>query len=918
MELTRRTFSALAGTTVLGLSLGGGSIGAAIPSDAGNGTDGTQVPTGPPPAPPTADGHRHQVGFDRHSLLVDGRRLVLWPGELHPFRLPSPSLWRDVLQRMRAHGYNAVSVPVAWNHHSFGPGRHDFTGVRDLDLFLRTAAEERLYVVLRPGPWLGADLDTGGLPAWLAATGCRARSTDPAYLRHADAWLADVDAVAARHLYTHGGGTVLLYQLEETPDRAYRDHLRRRVRADGIDVPLVTGYAERRPSGGAADERLRRLGRFAEGAALPNVSLAYGGSSWGWLAAAGATASHGAGAALDGGRQPTDELAVTHQLGHLLRHVPDFARLEPAARARASDERLAVTHLANPDTGLQVYVLRNDSGAAVTASLSGTPVEPPVTVPAGDARLLVAGMSLGGERKLAYSTAQPMALLSAGRWDIAVFTGRRGETAHVALDCPSRPKPTRLDPEAAWAYERGRLHVTAPLGKGGLTRVRVRDGGSDRTLLLLFADDATSLRLWPCTTPSGGAFLVYGPTLLRSASVHGDTVRLTGDTTDDLGVEVWGPHGTTGVEWNGSPLRPDRGLGGSITAERPPGGAPPMVLPALTGWRRRTGDPESAPEFDDSDWTVADWRTSTGATPVPDHQPVLFADDYGCHTGDVWYRGRLAHPAGLEALSLTWGAAADGLLMAWLDGEPLGTHRMPDADDPAAGRRTRTATARFALPERLRRRLRERPAAGPATVLSVLVRPMGHSAQVDARGTHRAARGLIGAFFEGATPQVRWRLQGAAGTDPVRGPLNTGGLYGEREGWHLPGYDDGGWQPVTLPRAEPRQGVTWYRTEFRLGVDPDVDASVGLEFGDGGPAVRRHRVQIFLNGWNLGQYVGGGPPHTFALPSGILRTGAAVNTLALAVLSDGDSPSGPGEVRLTLLGVAAGGLPVAPVDSPGR
>ncbi|MCZ9342675.1 beta-galactosidase, partial [Streptomyces sp. TRM76130] len=117
---------------------------------------------------------------------------MLWPGELHPFRLPSPSLWRDVLEKMRAHGYNAVEVPVAWNVHSPAPDRYDFTGVRDLDLFLRTAAGTGLYVVVRPGPYIGADVDGGGLPGWLAATGARPRTTDAAYLRHADAWLSRV------------------------------------------------------------------------------------------------------------------------------------------------------------------------------------------------------------------------------------------------------------------------------------------------------------------------------------------------------------------------------------------------------------------------------------------------------------------------------------------------------------------------------------------------------------------------------------------------------------------------------------------------------------------------------------------------------------------------------------------------------
>jgi hypothetical protein len=892
LGLSRRTFSALAGTTVLGLALGG-SGGAAPQASAAR-----TVPTGPPPGPPRADGVRHEVRFDRYSPVIDGRRLVLWAGEMHPFRLPSPSLWRDVLQKMRAHGYNTVGIRVAWNHHSPAPGRHDFTGVRDLDLFLRMAAETGLYVILRPGPSIGADVDRGGVPGWLTTV---AEDRE----RHVDAWLTAVDSIAVRHLYTQGRGTVLLYGIE--------DRYRSKVRADGIDVPIVRdapegngrsdgwpdpwggkGYAETRRVRDAAHERRERLSELAGGVALHDVSMAFGGTSWGWLPAPDVYTSYDYGAAIDEGRKQTPKLAPLHQLGHLLHHVPDFARLDPAAKVRAADDRIEVSHLTNPDTGSHVYVLRNDSAEAVTAMLPGTGIDVPVTVAARDAKLLATGLPLG-QRKLAFSTVQPMLFLNAGRQDIAVFAGRRGEMAQVVLECPSEPTPMRLDAEPAWAYSDGKLRVTAPLGVGGLSRVRVEGGGSDRPLLLFFADDATSLRLWPYETPSGQV-LVYGPALVRDVTLRGATAQLVGDTIAETGLEVWGPRGLTEVTWNGGAVRTRVSASGSLLAEALLPGVPQVTLPPLDGWRRRTENPESAPDFDDSTWTVADRTTSSGSTPVPDGQPVLFADDYGFHYGDVWYRGHVTDAEGAESVSLACCTGTQGLVTAWLDGKPLGTHRMPVPKNGTARKGSWTATATFRVPKKLRER--------DDHVLSVLVRRM----QQDDDGT---ARGLTGVTFEGASPKVRWRLQGATAPDPVRGPLNNGGLYGEREGWHLPGYDDRDWASAELPRDDRRQGVTWYRTTFRTAVDPGVDASVGLVLDDAPD--RAYRVQIFLNGWNMGQYVNDvGPQHTFVLPNGILRT-RGTNTLALAVLSDGTTPSGPGDVRLTLLGAAAGGVPVKPV-----
>ncbi|MEU1044554.1 beta-galactosidase [Streptomyces sp. NPDC005897] len=908
-KLGRRAFSALAGTTVLGLALGGSVSSAALPASGAPGP----VPTGRPPGPPGADGRRHRIALDRYSLLVDGRRLALWSGELHPFRLPSPSLWRDVLQKMRAYGHNAVSVRLAWNQHSPAPGRYDFTGVRDLDLFLRTAAECALYVVLHPGPYIGADVDAGGLPGWLTTVGGRARTTDPAYLRHADEWLARVNAIAARHQFTRGTGTVLLYRAD-TPGRADLDRLRDRLRADGIEVPLLhadspLAWEEPERTRDAAEARRAHFDRLAQGSTLHNVRMAFGGTSWGWLPAPSAPSpTYDPTAAIDEARRPTGKLAPLHQLGHLLRHVPDFARMAEAAAVRAADRRIRVRHLANPDTGAHAYVLRNDSAADVTSTvpMGGADVE--VTVPARDAKLLATGLHLGAGRRLAYATVQPMLSLSVGKLDIAAFVGRAGEMAHLVLDCPGEPWPTRLDEEAAWTFDRGKLHVMVPLKEDRLTRVRVRSGETDRTLLLLFADDAASLRLWPYETPSGRV-LVRGPELLREAALDGAVIRLTGDTVDERELEVWAPPGITDVTWNGAPVQAGLGRALSLMTVWPLPGVPDLVLPALDGWRRRTENFESRPDYGDEGWTVADRRTSHGTTPVPDGQPVLFADDYGFHYGDVWYRGRLTGAAGLESVSLSYRTGAHGLLMAWLDGEPLGSHRPRGTGD---GKGTWTATADFRLPRALRARGGED--GGP--VLSVLVRRTQRG-----QDAYRSARGLASARFEGASPDVRWRIMGAAAPDPVRGPLNTGGLYGERHGWHLPGYDDGAWEPgapVAAPDEDRRQGVTWYRTTFRLDVPPETDASVGLTVG--GTRARDVRVQVFLNGWNLGEYVGGdtGAPHTFVLPNGILRTRAAANTLALAVLSGGDTPPGPGPVRLELLGSAAGGVPVKPVPSPGR
>ena len=93
-------------------------------------------------------------------------------------------------------------------------------------------------------------------------------------------------------------------------------------------------------------------------------------------------------------------------------------------------------------------------------------------------------------------------------------------------------------------------------------------------------------------------------------------------------------------------------------------------------------------------------------------------------------------------------------------------------------------------------------------MLSVLTVNMGHEEDYNSTNGNKSARGLTGASLTGAPlTSITWRLQGVRGgeneIDPVRGPLSTGGLYGERAGWSLPGFPDQSWSTVTLPRPTP-------------------------------------------------------------------------------------------------------------------
>jgi len=946
----------------------------------------------------------HTITFDPYSLMVDGGRLFVWSGEFHPFRLPSPSLWLDILQKMKSSGYNAVCMYFNWSYHSAAPGSYDFTGVRDMDLVMRMAADTGIYVLARPGPYINGELNAGGFPGWLTSTAAVARTDDPVYLGYVDEWLTAIDGVLARHQLTDGGGTLLLYQIENeyasyigSPTGInYMAHLYAKVRADGITVPIYhndkgrngywvpgsfpmpdsnylyafdgypsasgappdwgyygtggakggasaspatpgfeaefgggyfdpwggapwqgQGYSYERAFDGPAYERQFYLTNVANGIKLQNVYMTFGGTSWGWLPASVVYTSYDYGAAISEPRQLTDKIPAMKELGYFLQAVPDITKLAAATPVSASNSLVVTYHLANPDTGTNFFFVRNDHTADLTFTVPVSTADGSYTVPRNgtlqlngkDMKVIVAGYRLDSAH-LVYSTSHLMTHAPIAAQDVALLASRPGDDGETVLRYPAAAAGPAVHVlggtgvTSSWDASTGDLLLDYP--HQGVTRIQVAPAG-DRPLLLLAVDDTTAGTFWRLDT-AAGPVLVSGPALVRTAAVRGAVLDLTGDTAAATPLEVWAPRPVAAVFWNGRPVPVTRTTSGSLASRSPLDGPPAVDLPALTGWKYAPENPEADPGFDDTGWTLASKTTSASATPVPAGQPVLFVDDYGFHYGDVWYRGSWSGTAGATSVSLSYQAGQVGMFLAWLDGQFLGAGEIPEPASSQSTTQGWTATVPLAI-----------PAAGQDDgphVLAVLVRSMSHQEDGGANQAFKQALGLTAVTFTGATPQLTWRIQGAAGGDQARGPLNNGGLFGERAGWYLPDFDDRSWTSVSLPNASTRPGVSWYRAGFRLNVPPGVDASLGLTITD--TPSKSYRAQIFLNGWNVGQYINNvGPQATFVLPTGLLRPDGE-NTLAIAVLADGSTPGGLGSVTLANLGTVAGGVPVHPVLAPDR
>ncbi|MFG3052716.1 beta-galactosidase family protein [Kitasatospora sp. NPDC048239] len=184
------------------------------------------------------------LDFDDTGFRRDGVPHRIVSGALHYFRV-HPDQWEDRLLRLRALGVNTVDTYIPWNFHELPSGEIDFTGWRDVARFVRLAGQQGLDVILRPGPYICAEWDFGGLPArLLASDGLRLRCAEPGYLAEVDRWF---DAVVPEilPLLADRGGPVVAVQIENEygsygNDAAYLAHLRDGLLARGVDCLLFT------------------------------------------------------------------------------------------------------------------------------------------------------------------------------------------------------------------------------------------------------------------------------------------------------------------------------------------------------------------------------------------------------------------------------------------------------------------------------------------------------------------------------------------------------------------------------------------------------------------------------------------------------------------------------------------------------
>ncbi|KAI0074511.1 glycoside hydrolase family 35 protein [Panus rudis PR-1116 ss-1] len=643
---------------------------------------------------------------------------------------------------------------------------------------------------------------------------------------------------------------------------------------------------------------------YSQTATILSIYMLFGGTNWGQTLEPTVYSSYDYGGGINENRVATSKMNEMRLQGLFLRVSRDLlgATLIANGTNYTSSSAVHTAELRNLETGTAFYFVRHDD----STSLARTQTQLNVTTSAGqlaipkneslvldgrESKILVTDYVFGASKaKIIYSTAEILTWTTIDNRDFILLYAPSGQFGETVLSLPSAPKVDLSHaPGVSSSVSSNTVTLSNTFTPGSSAYASITAG--KQAIEVVTLDKSTALKWHAVDIPGKGKFgghfsvvtnqsvLVSGPYLIRSASISGNTLSLTGDLNGSTAIEIFAPASVSKVTWNGRQQRVSKTARKSLAFTA--GSVPQNVkLPALTKWKAISSLPEIDPSFDDSHWITAN-LTATNYTNLPpltgDH--VLYSQQYGFYGGNLLFRGHFNASGSETSIQLTvQGGVAFGY-SAFLNGVFLGS---------VQGNSTASqSTDEWNVPASTLK-------VGDDNVLVVIQDHMG-IVETSTNGG-KEPRGLRGyAILNGnsttnPTTFSHWKIQGNLGgaanaPDTWRGYLNEGGLYAERIGAHLPGYLDSHWTSASpVVDGVKGAGVNFFRTTFDLDLPADMDVPIRLSLTPADIS-SNYRVQIYLNGWQLGKYINNiGPQTIYVLPPGILRR-QGQNTLALSLWS---------------------------------
>lgn len=383
------------------------------------------------------------------------------------------------------------------------------------------------------------------------------------------------------------------------------------------------------------------------------------------------------------------------------------------------------------------------------------------------------------------------------------------------------------------------------------------------------------------------AVIVNGGHLIRSVAVDGRTLSFQADFNTSTSLEIIGaPKGVSKLVVNGEELKYTKsGLGNWLTT--PDIEIPEVTAPELSEleWYYLDSLPEIQSDYDDSAWTDADISPTKNSLAPLRTSTSLYGSEYGFHTGTLVFRGYFTAKGTESKLKLwTQGGEAHSSSV-WINGTFVGSFTGYDAGIQY--------NSTYTLPNL---------AEGKTYVLTILVDNTGlHENWTPGLDEMKQPRGILDYALTSSgnttTAISPWKITGNLGgedyIDVFRGPLNEGGFFFERQGYHLPSPPLDAFTKVSPFDADaiPEAGVAYFAAKLPLSYPSDkYDIPLSFVFdnstssgGDNSTAAAAYRALLYVNGFQYGKYFSNvGPQTEFPVPEGILNYGGD-NWIGLAI-----------------------------------
>ncbi|KAJ5938139.1 hypothetical protein N7454_004481 [Penicillium verhagenii] len=638
---------------------------------------------------------------------------------------------------------------------------------------------------------------------------------------------------------------------------------------------------------------------YSFGVKLFNIYMTYGGTNWGNLGYMNGYTSYDYGAAI------TEERGVWREKYSEEKLEANFLKASPAYLTATSGigvngsygapASIAVTPLLGNGTSTKFYVVRhadfsstNNTQYTLTLPTSIGNVTIPqlggsLTLYGRDSKFHVTDYDLGGIN-LIYSSAEILTWTrGAGSTRVLILYGGAGETHEFAFAGHlGNPTVTEGGESGITIRLKGSTWVVHWEVKSDRRIVRI----GDLEIYLLWRNEAYSY--WPLevtatepignfSSPSKELIIVKAGYLMRTASLCGEDVCLTGDVNTTTAVELISSpaENVKGIVFNGKKLKTltTEAKKLSATLEYDP---PRLDIPDLENleWKYLDTLPEIGSSYDDLAWIKCS-KTSTNNPRDLTTPTNLYAMDYGFHTGSLIYRGHFTANGHESALSLNISGGTGFSHSVWLSDTFLGSWTGSSVNS--------TVVQNIPITKAL--------SVGSSYVLTILIDNMGQDEEGPGTDVIKFPKGILNYELSGHNQSdISWKVTGNLGgeqyQDLARGPLNEGSMFAERQGYHYPNPPNADWKvssPVKVGIAAP--GVGFYTTSLKLDIPSGWDVPMSFVFN--GSSIHQqtglnYRCQLFTS---------------YPVPEGILNY-SGTNYIALTLWAQDEEGAKLGGISL--------------------